>query len=77
LIIDPDQSQRTAAIERFVARHNISHFEALLGKEIDPKERRILEVMLREERGRLAAAEARAITCSDFRLDSDIDHVTC
>jgi hypothetical protein len=46
-------------MERFVARHNISHFEELLRDETDPNERRILEAMLREERVRLADAEAR------------------
>jgi hypothetical protein len=64
-------------MKRFVARHNIFHFEELLGKETDPKERRILEVMLREERGRLAAAEGRAITCSGSRSGSDLDRATC
>jgi hypothetical protein len=64
-------------MERFVAHHNISHFEELLGKETDPKERRILEVMLREERGRLAAAEARAPVPSRCRFVPNIDRVTC
>jgi hypothetical protein len=53
------KSSRTAAMERFVAHHNISHFEELLRNEADPNERRILEAMLREERVRLAEAEAR------------------
>jgi hypothetical protein len=46
-------------MEKFVAQRNISHFELLLRRESDPNERRILESMLREERVRLAAAEAQ------------------
>jgi hypothetical protein len=64
-------------MERFVALRNISHFGELLSEEADPKERRILELMMREERARLAAAEARAIAPSASRFVPGIDRVTC
>jgi hypothetical protein len=60
-------------MERFVAHHNISHFEELLRNEADPNERRILEAMLREERVRLAEAEARWSASLGCRSISALD----
>jgi hypothetical protein len=64
-------------MERFVAQHNIAHFEQLLRNEADPNERRILEAMLREERARLAEAEARWSTSLGCRSASAIDRAAC
>ena len=60
-------------MEKFVAHHNISHFEELLRNEADPNERRILEAMLREERVRLAEAETRWSASLDCRSVSAVD----
>lgn len=64
-------------MEKFVAQHNISHFEELLRNEADPKERRVLEAMLREERARLAEAEARWNASLGCRSVSAIDRAAC
>jgi hypothetical protein len=46
-------------MERFIARSNIARFEQMLSRETDPEERRIVEILLAEERLKLRAAEAR------------------
>jgi hypothetical protein len=57
--IDPHQpSADRTLVEKFAAQRNIAHFRELLRNEPDPKERRILESMVREECAKLAAAEA-------------------
>ncbi len=64
-------------MERFIAQRNISHFEALLSKESDPEERRILETLLREERVKLAAAEARESAAVRSRFVTRQDYISC
>jgi hypothetical protein len=57
--IDPHQSSvHSTLVEKFAAQRNVAHFQELLRNEPDASERRILESMLREERAKLAAAEA-------------------
>jgi len=64
-------------MEKFIAQRNISHFEQLLSNESDPDERRILETLLREERVKLAAAEARASAAAHSRLITRHDCISC
>jgi hypothetical protein len=64
-------------VEKFIAQCNISRFEELLRNESDPKERGILEAMLREERDRLAAAEAQPKIVTQYRFVPDQDRVPC
>jgi hypothetical protein len=64
-------------MEKFIAQHNISHFEELLSNEADPNERRILEMMLREERAKLVVAEAHPHVAAKYRLVTGMDHVNC
>jgi hypothetical protein len=63
-------------MEKFIAQRNISHFEELLSNETDPDEIRILELMLREERARLAAAEAHLDAAAKNHFALHIDRVT-
>jgi hypothetical protein len=46
-------------MERFIAQANIARFEEMLTRETDPKERRLVETLLFEERIKLRAAEAK------------------
>ncbi len=64
-------------MEKFIAQRNISHFEELLRNETDPKERRILETMLHEERAKLAAAEAQSRGPATYRHVKDTDPLPC
>jgi hypothetical protein len=64
-------------VEKFIAQCNISRFEELLRNESDPNERRILEAMLREERDRLAAAEAQPKIVTHRSFVHDQDRVAC
>jgi hypothetical protein len=70
-------------MEKFIAQRNIAHFEALPKNEPDASERRILESMLREQRAKLAAAEAqpRAATShrgpTSHRATPDVDPIPC
>jgi hypothetical protein len=63
-------------MEKFIAQRNISHFEKLLSNETDPDEIRILQMMLREERARLAAAEAHSNAAARSHFASHVDRVT-
>jgi hypothetical protein len=60
-------------VEKFIAQRNIAHFEVLLKNEADPNERRILESMLREERAKLAAAEAQPRVATVQRTAQKVD----
>jgi hypothetical protein len=64
-------------VEKFIAQHNIVQFEKLLRNESDPTERRILESMLREERARLAEAEARPGVAGRYRIMQDTESLPC
>jgi hypothetical protein len=64
-------------VEKFVAQQNIAHFKALLKSEPELSERRILESMLREERAKLAAAEAQPRAAKLRRATQDVDPVPC
>jgi hypothetical protein len=45
-------------MEQFIAQSNISRFEEMLKHETDPEERRMLEMLLAEERLKLANASS-------------------
>jgi hypothetical protein len=64
-------------VEKFIAQRNILHFEGLLSNESDPKERRILESMLREERAKLVAAEAAVPAQDRGRRVRDTTQLPC
>jgi hypothetical protein len=57
-------------MEHFIAQSNISRFEDMLKHETDPEERRILEMLLSEERLKLANAGA-AIRRQTFAIPSN------
>jgi hypothetical protein len=76
--IDPHQpSAQGKLVEKFAAQRNIAHFEELLRNESDADERRILECMLREERAKLAAAEAAPHAHHPRRLIRDTAPAQC
>jgi hypothetical protein len=64
-------------VEKFIAQRNVAHFEELLRKESDPSERRVLESMLREERARLAAAEAQPSVAGRYCHVQEISPLPC
>jgi hypothetical protein len=64
-------------VEKFAAQRNVAHFQELLRNEPDASERRILESMLREERIKLAAAEAAPHAQDRSRLFKDIAPAKC
>lgn len=45
------------AMERFVAKTNIDHYRDLLARELTTREREIIEMLLAEERRKLAELE--------------------
>jgi hypothetical protein len=77
-VIDLHQQRMNGSlVETFIAQHNIVQFEKLLRNESDPTERRILESMLREERARLAEAEARPGVAGRYRIMQDTESLPC
>jgi hypothetical protein len=44
-------------MQKFVANQNIQHFRELLARETDPRQRELLQRMIREEEAKLAAQQ--------------------